>query len=307
MKLWDITAIERRGRLTGQQVMNERNQAVVLMLLSALSFSLMQAVVKLSATSIGTMEQVFCRNLISMAISFVLRRSHLPLLGSRNHQPALLARSFFGFIGVVMLFSATAGARQADIAVLNRTSPIWVSLFALLILRERISKVQIPVILLCLAGAVAAMRPSFDSNTLPLVLALLTAVSSGLAYTMIAFCRGQVAPMTVIFHFSLFSTIAAGLLMIPSFVVPTPRDLMMLVLIGIFGAGGQIGLTYAYQKAPAAEVSIYDYSGIIFSAILGYVLLGESLSLSTVVGAALITAGGLWSYCANRRQAAGGG
>ena len=194
-------------------------------------------------------------------------------------------------------------ARQADIAVLNRTSPIWVSLFALLILRERISKVQIPVILLCLAGAVAAMRPSFDSNTLPLVLALLTAVSSGLAYTMIAFCRGQVAPMTVIFHFSLFSTIAAGFLMIPSFVVPTPRDLIMLILIGIFGAGGQIGLTYAYQKAPAAEVSIYDYSGIIFSAILGYVLLGESLSLSTIVGAALITAGGLWSYCANRKQA----
>lgn len=52
--------------------------------------------------------------------------------------------------------------------------------------------------------------------------------------------------------------------MIPSFVVPTPRDLIMLILIGIFGAGGQIGLTYAYQKAPAAEVSIYDYSGIIF-------------------------------------------
>ena len=59
----------------------------------------------------------------------------------------------------------------------------------------------------------------------------------------------------------------------------------MLILIGIFGAGGQIGLTYAYQKAPAAEVSIYDYSGIIFSAILGYVLLDESLSLSTIVGA----------------------
>ena len=116
--------------------MNERNQAVALMLLSALSFSLMQAVVKLSATHIGTMEQVFCRNLISMAISFVLlRRSHLPLLGGRKYQPALLARSFCGFIGVVMLFYATAGARQADIAVLNRTSPIWVSLFALLILR----------------------------------------------------------------------------------------------------------------------------------------------------------------------------
>lgn len=288
--------------------MNERNQAVVLMLLSALSFSLMQVVVKLSAASIGTMEQVFCRNLISMAVSFaLLRRSHLPLLGGRRNQPALLARSFFGFVGVVMLFYAATGAQQADIAVLTRTSPIWVSLFALLILRERISNVQIPVILLCLAGAMAAMRPSFDSSTLPLVLALLTAVSSGLAYTMIAFCRGQVTPMTVIFHFSLFSTLAAGLLMLPTFVVPTLRDLIMLVLIGLFGAGGQIGLTYAYQKAPAAEVSIYDYSGIIFSAILGYVLLGESLSLSTVAGAALITAGGLWSYWAHRKQSAGSG
>ncbi|MEI3348117.1 MAG: hypothetical protein V8R55_06890 [Dysosmobacter sp.] len=78
----------------------------------------------------------------------------------------------------------------------------------------------------------------------------MTAVSSGLAYTMIAFCRGQVAPMTVIFHFSLFSTIAAGSLMIPSSVVPTPRDLIMLILIGIFGAGGQIGLTYASSKRP---------------------------------------------------------
>ena len=105
--------------------MNERNQAVVLMLLSALSFSLMQAVVKLSATNIGTMEQVFCRNLISMAISFVLlRRSHLPLLGSRNHQPALLARSFFGFIGVVMLFSATAGARQAAFSPVTEAVPV---------------------------------------------------------------------------------------------------------------------------------------------------------------------------------------
>lgn len=206
-----------------------------------------------------------------------------------------------------MLFYATAGARQADIAVLNRTSPIWVSLFALLILRERISKVQIPVILLCLAGAVAAMRPSFDSNTLPLVLALLTAVSSGLAYTMIAFCRGQVAPMTVIFHFPCSVPSPPVFWMIPSFVVPTPQ--------GSHDAGAHRHLRcrrpdrpdLCLPKAPAAEVSIYDYSGIIFSAILGYVLLGESLSLSTVVGAALITAGGLWSYCANRRQAAGGG
>lgn len=283
--------------------MKERNQAVVLMLLSALSFSLMQVTVKLSSTHIGTMQQVFSRNLISMVIALVLlRRRHLPLLGPRAYQLPLLARSFFGFVGVVMLFYATLGASQADIALLNRTSPIWVSLFAMVFLRERISKVQLPVILLCLAGAFAAMRPSFDSDFLPLLLALLTAVSSGLAYTMIAFCRGHVDPLTVIFHFSLFSTAASALLMLPTFVVPTWKDALMLLLLGVFAAGGQIGLTYAYQKSPASEVSIYDYSGIIFSALLGYFLLGEQLSPSTVLGALLITGGGLWSYLYGRRN-----
>lgn len=283
--------------------MKERNQAIILMLLSALSFSLMQAVVKISATSAGTMQQVFCRNLVSMVIAFaILKKRGLSLLGPRKYQVPLFLRSFFGFVGVVMLFIATTAARQADVALLNRTSPIWVSLFAMIFLREKISKVQVPVILLCLAGAFAAMRPSLESDAMPLILALLTAVTSGLAYTMIAFCKGHVDPLTVIFHFSLFSTIVAGILMIPSFVVPPWRDVGMLCLIGIFAAGGQIGLTYAYQKAPASAVSIYDYSGIIYSALLGYFLLGEELTASTALGALLITAGGLWSYLYDRKK-----
>ena len=56
--------------------------------------------------------------------------------------------------------------------------------------------------------------------------------------------------MTVIFHFSLFSTIAAGLFDDSQFCGPHPRDLMMLILIGIFGAGGQIGLTML-SKGPS--------------------------------------------------------
>ena len=280
-------------------------RAVTLMLLSALSFSIMQVFVKMSSTEVGTFEQVFFRNLVSMIIAGItVYREKLDLIPEiKKGGLTLWGRSFFGFLGIVLFFYATGHARQADVAMLNRASPVFVTLFAGPILKEKISKVQVCAIGLCLVGAYISMQPSFDSNPLPLFSALGAAMVAGLAYTLLSYTKRFTSAPVIIFHFSLFSTIAAGLLMIPSFVVPTPRDLMMLVLIGIFGAGGQIGLTYAYQKAPAAEVSIYDYSGIIFSAILGYVLLGESLSLSTVVGAALITAGGLWSYCANRKQA----
>ena len=273
------------------------------MLVSTTSFCLMSMVVKLSATTVGTLQQVFFRNLVSLiAVGVVIWKRNLPFLGEKQYQPALFARSFFGFVGVIMLFYATANARQADIAILSRTSPIWTTVFAALILKEKISKVQVPVIALCLAGTVVAMRPSFDSNILPLLLAAATAVSSGLAYTMIAFCKGKVHPLTVIFHFSLFSTIAGFFLMLPTFTMPTFRDVIMLILIGVFASGGQIGLTFAYQKAPASEASIYDYVGIVVSMLIGYLVFGEPLADSSILGGVLITSSALWSYWYNHRH-----
>ena len=286
-----------------QQMKSNRRQATALMLMSTTSFCLMSMVVKLSATTVGTLQQVFFRNLVSLiAVGVVIWKRNLPFLGEKQYQPALLARSFFGFVGVIMLFYATANARQADIAILSRTSPIWTTVFAALILKEKISKVQVPVIALCLAGPVVAMRPSFDSNILPLLLAAATAVSSGLAYTMIAFCKGKVHPLTVIFHFSLFSTVAGFFLMLPTFTMPTFRDVIMLILIGVFAAGGQIGLTFAYQKAPASEVSIYDYVGIVVSMLIGNLVFGEPLAASSILGGVLITSSALWSYWYNHRH-----
>lgn len=271
------------------------------MLLSCLSFALMQLVVKLSSMNIGTMEQVFSRNLIGLFLSFALLRHYkLPLFGEKQHWPALLVRSFFGFCGMVFLFIATANAKQADVSMLSRTTPIWVSLFSFLFLKEKISKVQIPVIILCMAGAAVAIRPSFDSSVMPLIFALLTSVCSGIAYTAIAFCKGRVNPLTVIFNFCLFSTVAAGILMIPTFVWPTGKNLFHLLLIGLFGAGGQLGLTFGMQKAPASETSIYDYSAILYSSLLGFFVLGEKISISTAVGALLIIGGGVWSYLYNQ-------
>lgn len=273
------------------------------MLLSVLSFSFMQLVVKLSATHIGTMQQVFFRNLVCLVISaVVLSRNRVSFRGPKEYQGALFLRSFFGFTGMVFLFAATANATQADVALLSRTTPIWVSFFAWLILKERIDRVQIPVIALCMLGAVIAIRPSFDSDILPLIFALLTSVCSGIAYTMIARCKGAVNPWTVIFHFCTFSTVAAGILMIPTFIIPSPKDLLMLFLIGVFGAGGQMGLTYAMQNAPASEVSVYDYVGLPISALLGYLALDEKLTATTLIGGLLIIIGGVWSFLRDRLQ-----
>jgi drug/metabolite transporter (DMT)-like permease len=78
--------------------------------------------------------------------------------------------------------------------------------------------------------------------------------------------------------------------------MPSLTDFLLLLLIGVCGAFGQIALTYAYRMAPAAEVSIYNYSGILFSALLGYFILGEALPISSIIGGILVVLASYLTY-----------
>ena len=72
--------------------------------------------------------------------------------------------------------------------------------------------------------------------------------------------------------------------MLMDFVMPGTYQLLQLLLIGFLGGFGQIALTYSYRMAPAGEISIYNYSGIIFSIILGFFFLGERLAWNSWIG-----------------------
>ena len=96
------------------------------MLVSSLSFSIMQVFVKLSSEEVGTFEQTFFRNLVSLIIAAVMvRRENLQVFQEiKRGGWALWGRSFFGFLGIVLFFYAAGHARQADVAMLNRASPV---------------------------------------------------------------------------------------------------------------------------------------------------------------------------------------
>lgn len=275
-----------------------------MMLLSALSFSVMQVFVKVTSAKVGTFEQTFFRNLISLFIAFsMVKKNNVAVVAEikRGFWP-LLARSFFGFVGVLLFFYATANANQTDVAMLNRSSPVFVTLCAGLFLKEKISGVKIASTLLCICGAYIAMQPSFDSNPFPLLAAFTAAIVAGIAYTFVSYCKRYASPTTIILHFSLFSTVCAGVLMVQDFVVPSLLTGCMLLLIGLFAACGQILLTYAYQIAPASEVSIYQYSGVVFTAILSFAIFGEVLSISSIWGGLLILGAIYWVFAYHKHH-----
>ncbi len=145
-------------------------------------------------------------------------------------------------------------------------------------------------------GAAFVANPAFNSNLFPLFMAFLCAFFSSVSYTLLAYFKNKVDGMTIIMHFSTFCVLACIPFMIYDFVMPDWKELLLLILIGVFGGFGQIALTYSYRMAPAAEISIYNYSGIVFSIILGYVFLGEVLDITSMIGCGLVIIAAIITY-----------
>lgn len=272
---------------------------------SAFLFSAMQIPISLSGTTIPIMEQVFFRNIVTLVLSFILiMRSGGSLFGTKKNQPLLFVRSAFGFLGLITQFYAVAHANQGDVSTMMKLSPFMITLWAAIFLKEKIRKVQIPALLIAFLGAAFVANPAFNSNLLPLFMAFLCAFFSSVSYTLLAYFKNKVDGMTIIMHFSTFCVIACIPFMIFDFVMPTFKELLLLLLIGVFGGFGQIALTYAYRLATAAEISIYNYSGIVFSIILGYIFLGEVLDITSVIGCALVIIAALITYIFSGKKAA---
>ena len=79
-------------------------------------------------------------------------------------------------------------------------------------------------------------------------------------------------------------------------------QLMYLILAGVFASLGQFGVTLAYKYAPAKEISIFDYSNIIFSAILSIFMFGVYPYGLSVVGYFIIFAAALYMFFYNKKQ-----
>lgn len=279
--------------------MKDRTKALTFILISTLSFSFMGAFVK-ALGDFPVYEKVFFRNTISFLValsilSFSLKYSHQRkkgffklVFGKIENQKYLFVRSILGLLGVTFHFYALSRLYLADSQMLNRTSPIFVSLFAFLFLKEKLSKLQMSTIFIALIGAVMVIKPKFDYSMLPALCAFGAAIMAGAAYTFVRFLRTKEYPETIIFYFSLFSMVGSLPFMIPTFVYPNSEQWLMLLGIGLTASIGQIGLTHAYRYAKASEVSIYTYTGIIFSALIGFFLWDEISDITSILGGLII-------------------
>ena len=281
---------------------SNRLKGIFFIILSAFGFAMMSAFIKLSG-DLPNFQKVFFRNLVAAIIALFLIIKHKgSFLGKKENRKVLVYRSLFGTIGIIFNYYAIDNLVLSDANMLNKISPFLVVVFCALILNEKINIKQISAIIVAFIGALFIIKPSFDVRVVPYVVGFLSAVFAALAYTCVRMLGNKEEYYTIVFFFSTFSLLAV----LPVFIIVyKPMILiqfMYLILAGVFASLGQFGVTLAYKYAPAKEISIFDYSNIIFSAILSIFMFGVYPDGLSVVGYFIIFAAALYMFFYNKKQ-----
>ncbi|MFA9422563.1 MAG: EamA family transporter, partial [Sedimentibacter sp.] len=136
----------------------------------------------------------------------------------------------------------------------------------------------------------------FNYSMLPAISGFISAIFSGAAYIFIRLIGNKESAYTTVFYFSFFSSLSCIPFFFIKFVLPSFYEFVMLLFLGVLAALGQISLTLAYSVCQASEISIYDYSSIIFSSVLAYLFLSEIPDLLSIFGGILILSASVVLY-----------
>lgn len=277
---------------------------ILYIIAAAFCFAFMNLFVKL-AGDLPAIQKSFFRNLVAVFFAFgIMKKQHIPFAIPQGTFPYLFARSFFGTLGVFANFYAIGKLCIADASMLNKLSPFFAIIFSFFLLKERIKPYQLCCVITAFVGALFILRPGFDNvATFPALLGLFGGMMAGLAYTNVrlASLHGAPGPLIVLF-FSVFSCASAIPFMIYDFQPMSRMQLISLLLAGLSATGGQFSITAAYSYAPASEISVYDYTQIIFAALLGMIFLGEMPDVISVIGYVVICGAGVVMFLIRRRQ-----
>lgn len=270
------------------------------MFLSTLAFSFANVLVK-QVARIPAMEIVFFRCVIASSICFIgLRRDGGDWRGSNRW--LLILRGAFGTTALFLFFVTLKHIPLASAMTIQYLSPIFTSILAIFVLSEAVRPPQWLFYAIAFSGVLLIERVDTRVSPLYLVLGIVAAFCSGVAYNLVRGLRGKEHPLTIVLHFQLIGVFCGFAGLFFDWQTPAGWDWLYLLLIGVFSQLGQILLTTALQKERVAGVAVINYTGLIYALLIGSLVFGEEQSAVSLAGMLLVVFGVLLSVVYSNRQ-----
>ena len=280
------------------EIFNQNNNSFkkVNLIFASFFFSLMTVCVKKIDNRIPVYELVFFRSLISLLItSWIINKKNLHPWG--ENKPLLILRGFLGTIALVCIFYAIRNMPLNISTVIQYTYPIFISIFAGVLINEKISKNIIISSIIGWLGILIILNPSqlsrlnIDLNIFTVVIAFLGAISTALAYITVKKLSLTEDIYIIIKYFPLISVITLSPIVFSNWVTPNVNDLIWIIGIGIFTQAGQTFLTIGIMKLPTSQAATINYLQVFFGSLWGILFFSEIINLNFIIGSLLVLLG----------------
>jgi len=272
---------------------------VVLGMASALGayfmFSLMVLFAKLLSVNHSVIEIAFYRNLIGtlpfLFVIFALGRRDIVQLHTK---PVLvISRAIIGTASLIITFFAYSLMPLAQTTALLFASSLFIPVLAVFILREAVGPYRWSAVIVGFAGVLIMVRPTGDIYVLGVVVALCAALLHAILQIILRYLGQFEKPETISFYFFVVGTLITAIAMPFIAVRPTIDEFPLLLGVGLSGAAAQWMLSLAYRHAPAAVVSVFNYTSIVWATLFGFMIWNEWPLPTVIAGAVIVIASNL--------------
>ncbi len=276
------------------------NRAFITLIGSALAFSLMTVCIKQLNNRLPVVELVFFRSLFSVLVTR-LSIKNIGISPWGMNKSLLLTRGLIGTGALFCFFNAINALPLSIATIIQYTYPTFMTLFAWLILGEKIRKRIFLAIIVGWVGIQLVVNPFGAINLdqqLPLMkvfIALGGAILTALAYVIVRKLSRKEHPLVIVFYFPLVSLPITLPFLIQQAVLPKGIDWVWIVGICVLTQIGQVLITHGLKILPAGYAGSINYTQVLFASLWGLLIFSEPLTIYILIGAACVLAATLIS------------
>ncbi len=253
-------------------------------------FSIMAVCAKLLSEQHSVIEIAFYRNLIGtlpfLFLIFVLGKREILIIKSR---PAAVGfRAVLGAVSLTTTFAAFSIMPMAETTVLLFTASLFIPVLGVFVLGERVGPYRWAAVFIGFAGVVVMASPASNLNTLGIAIALTASLMHAVLQVVLRYLGKFESPETVTFYFMVIGTLITALPLPFIAVTPTLDEIPLLFGLGLTGAAAQWFLSVAFRNAPAAVVTVFNYTGIVWAMLFGWMIFNDWPAPLVLLGATIV-------------------
>ena len=255
-------------------------------------FSIMVVFAKLLSVRHSVIEIAFYRNLIAsipfLILVFAFGRRDVLVIHSKPGFVGL--RAVLGCVSLMVTFAAYSLMPLAETTVLMFTSSFFLPILGILILKESVGPWRWSAIIIGFLGVIVVSQPTGSVHVIGIAVALTAAFLHATLQIVLRYLGRYESPETITFYFVVVGTLVAALPLPFVAVTPTVEEIPLLFGVGLSGAAAQWLLSIAFRNAPAAIVTVFNYSSIIWAILFGWLIWNEWPMPLVFAGAAVVIA-----------------